>query len=195
MVPLEASEAYRNLCSAVSRAVVVFTGSHRIAALRTTGSRSRRCPASPPKPAQLNPRDTGRAGAMTSAGSDLDRQIEQLKRCEYIKEAEVKSLCAKAREILVEESNVQRVDAPVTVRAWHAPGPTRSHGRAAGPADQPWPTRCCRPVCPAAASRLRDRAVAWRPRSGRDPAALLAEPCPAPPARRSAATSTANSMT
>ena len=49
--------------------------------------------------------------------SDLDRQIEQLRRCEYIKEAEVKALCAKAREILVEESNVQRVDAPVTVRA------------------------------------------------------------------------------
>ena len=83
---------------------------------------------------------------MTSAGSDLDRQIEQLKRCEYIKEAEVKFLCAKAREILVEESNVQRVDAPVTVRAWHASGPTRAHGRAAGPAAQPWPTRCCRPV-------------------------------------------------
>lgn len=47
---------------------------------------------------------------------DLDRQIEQLKRCEIIKEAEVKALCAKAREILVEESNVQRVDSPVTVR-------------------------------------------------------------------------------
>ena len=47
--------------------------------------------------------------------SGLDRQIEQLRRCEYIKEAEVKALCAKAREILVEESNVQRVDAPVTV--------------------------------------------------------------------------------
>mmetsp|Transcript_49908 Transcript_49908/g.166794 ORF Transcript_49908/g.166794 Transcript_49908/m.166794 type:complete len:309 (-) Transcript_49908:356-1282(-) len=47
--------------------------------------------------------------------SDLDRQIEQLRRCEYIKEAEVKALCAKAREILVEESNVQRVDAPVTI--------------------------------------------------------------------------------
>lgn len=31
-------------------------------------------------------------------------------------EAEVKALCAKAREILVEESNVQRVDSPVTVR-------------------------------------------------------------------------------
>lgn len=48
--------------------------------------------------------------------SDLDRQIEQLKRCEIIREAEVKALCAKAREILVEESNVQRVDSPVTVR-------------------------------------------------------------------------------
>ena len=46
---------------------------------------------------------------------DLDRQIEQLKRCEIIKESEVKALCAKAREILVEESNVQRVDCPVTV--------------------------------------------------------------------------------
>lgn len=49
--------------------------------------------------------------------SDLDRQIEQLKKCEIIKEAEVKALCAKAREILVEESNVQRVDSPVTVRS------------------------------------------------------------------------------
>jgi serine/threonine-protein phosphatase 4 catalytic subunit len=48
--------------------------------------------------------------------SDLDRQIEQLKRCEYLKESEVKALCARAREILVDESNVQRVDAPVTVR-------------------------------------------------------------------------------
>ena len=47
--------------------------------------------------------------------SDLDRQIEQLRRCEVIKESEVKTLCAKAREILVEESNVQRVDSPVTV--------------------------------------------------------------------------------
>lgn len=50
-----------------------------------------------------------------SDNSDLDRQIEQLKKCEIIKEAEVKALCAKAREILVEESNVQRVDSPVTV--------------------------------------------------------------------------------
>lgn len=47
--------------------------------------------------------------------SDLDRQIEQLRNCQIIKESEVKALCAKAREILVAESNLQRVDAPVTV--------------------------------------------------------------------------------
>lgn len=47
--------------------------------------------------------------------SDLDKQIEQLKKCEPLKESEVKALCLKAMEILVEESNVQRVDAPVTV--------------------------------------------------------------------------------
>lgn len=47
--------------------------------------------------------------------SDLDRQIDKLRRCELITEKEVKQLCAKAREILVEESNVQRVDSPVTV--------------------------------------------------------------------------------
>jgi len=52
---------------------------------------------------------------MSLSVSDLDRQIEQLKRCELIKEAEVKALCAKAREILVEEGNVQRVDSPVTI--------------------------------------------------------------------------------
>lgn len=51
---------------------------------------------------------------MTSI-SDLDRQIATLKRCEIIKESEVKALCNKAREILVEEANVERVYAPVTV--------------------------------------------------------------------------------
>ena len=48
-------------------------------------------------------------------GSDIDRWIEQLKNCETLKEPEVKSLCEKALEILVEEGNVQRVDAPVTI--------------------------------------------------------------------------------
>lgn len=36
-------------------------------------------------------------------------------RCECISEQEVKSLCAKAREILLQEGNVQVVDSPVTV--------------------------------------------------------------------------------
>jgi serine/threonine-protein phosphatase 4 catalytic subunit len=39
-----------------------------------------------------------------------------LRSCQLIKESEVKDLCNKAKEILVEESNVQLVDAPVTVR-------------------------------------------------------------------------------
>ena len=49
--------------------------------------------------------------------SDLNRWIEQLKRCEPLAERDVKTLCEKALEILVEESNVQRVDAPVTICA------------------------------------------------------------------------------
>jgi serine/threonine-protein phosphatase 4 catalytic subunit len=49
------------------------------------------------------------------ASADLDEQIERLRRCEYLKEQEIKALCDRAREILSEESNVQRVDAPVTV--------------------------------------------------------------------------------
>jgi serine/threonine-protein phosphatase 4 catalytic subunit len=50
--------------------------------------------------------------------SNLDEQIERLKKCEYLKESEVKALCDRAREILIDESNVQRVDAPVTVRTY-----------------------------------------------------------------------------
>ena len=38
-----------------------------------------------------------------------------MKKCEYIKEAEVKALCTRAKEILIEESNVQSVESPVTV--------------------------------------------------------------------------------
>jgi hypothetical protein len=50
-----------------------------------------------------------------AGNSEMDRWIEQLKKCEPLKEHEVKVLCQKALEVLVEESNVQRVDAPVTV--------------------------------------------------------------------------------
>lgn len=47
--------------------------------------------------------------------NDLDRQIEILMKCEVLSEPEVKVLCAKAREILCQEGNVQYIDPPVTV--------------------------------------------------------------------------------
>ncbi|KAL6781519.1 hypothetical protein ACKKBG_A11495 [Auxenochlorella protothecoides x Auxenochlorella symbiontica] len=46
---------------------------------------------------------------------DLDAWIVQLKRCEPLKEAQVKLLCERAIEILVEEGNVQHIEAPVTI--------------------------------------------------------------------------------
>jgi serine/threonine-protein phosphatase 4 catalytic subunit len=50
-----------------------------------------------------------------SFNTTLDKNIELLKKCEIIKESEVKELCEKAKEILFEESNVQYIEAPVTV--------------------------------------------------------------------------------
>eukprot|EP01027_Heterolobosea_sp_BB2_P017443 GEZU01024700.1.p1 GENE.GEZU01024700.1~~GEZU01024700.1.p1 ORF type:complete len:199 (+),score=4.74 GEZU01024700.1:318-914(+) len=46
---------------------------------------------------------------------DVDKQIDRLKKCQLLTEQEVKALCAKAMEILVTESNVQRVHGPVTI--------------------------------------------------------------------------------
>jgi serine/threonine-protein phosphatase 4 catalytic subunit len=51
----------------------------------------------------------------TPSNHDLNQWIELLKKCEYIKEADVKALCNRAKEILQEESNVQHVQSPVTV--------------------------------------------------------------------------------
>ncbi|KAJ9138832.1 Serine/threonine-protein phosphatase [Pleurostoma richardsiae] len=47
--------------------------------------------------------------------SDLDRAIAQLRACRPIPEAEVRELCHKARELLIEEGNVVTVTAPVTI--------------------------------------------------------------------------------
>ncbi|KAJ5107026.1 serine/threonine-protein phosphatase [Penicillium angulare] len=47
--------------------------------------------------------------------SDLDRAIEQLRACRLIPESQVRELCYKARELLIEEGNVVSVDAPVTI--------------------------------------------------------------------------------
>jgi hypothetical protein len=43
------------------------------------------------------------------------RHIEQLRACRPIPEAQVREVCYKARELLIEEGNVVGVDAPVTV--------------------------------------------------------------------------------
>ncbi|GBF89573.1 hypothetical protein Rsub_02291 [Raphidocelis subcapitata] len=46
---------------------------------------------------------------------DLDGQIGQLLQCKPLAEEQVKALCAKAKEILMQEANVQPVRCPVTV--------------------------------------------------------------------------------
>jgi len=46
---------------------------------------------------------------------DIDKYLSRLSDCKPLSETEVKLLCNKAREILVEESNVQSVRCPVTV--------------------------------------------------------------------------------
>ncbi|KAI9651746.1 MAG: hypothetical protein M1831_000496 [Alyxoria varia] len=47
--------------------------------------------------------------------SDLDKAIEQLRACKPIPEPQVREICYKARELLIEEGNVVGVDAPVTI--------------------------------------------------------------------------------
>ena len=48
--------------------------------------------------------------------AELDKYIEQLKRCEYIQDDRaVKKLCEKAKELLVKEENVIYLNAPITV--------------------------------------------------------------------------------
>ncbi|KAI9694134.1 MAG: hypothetical protein M1822_003405 [Bathelium mastoideum] len=47
--------------------------------------------------------------------SELDKAIEQLRACRPIPEPQVRELCYKARELLIEEANVVGVDAPVTI--------------------------------------------------------------------------------
>ena len=49
--------------------------------------------------------------------AELDRNIEKLKRCEYINDINaVKRLCDKAKEILSKTENVVYLNAPITVR-------------------------------------------------------------------------------
>ncbi|TXT04025.1 uncharacterized protein COLE_07722 [Cutaneotrichosporon oleaginosum] len=50
-----------------------------------------------------------------SSNDEVDGWIAQLMQCKPLSETEVKKLCDKAREVLMEESNVQPVRCPVTV--------------------------------------------------------------------------------
>jgi serine/threonine-protein phosphatase 2A catalytic subunit len=55
------------------------------------------------------------ARRMSSPHGGLDDQIERLMQCKPLPEPEVRALCEKAKEILMEESNVQPVKSPVTI--------------------------------------------------------------------------------
>uniref|UniRef100_A0A7S3JV04 Serine/threonine-protein phosphatase n=1 Tax=Aureoumbra lagunensis TaxID=44058 RepID=A0A7S3JV04_9STRA len=46
---------------------------------------------------------------------EIDQAIEKLRHCEVLAEEDVRILCENAKEILVDEGNVQRVTAPVTI--------------------------------------------------------------------------------
>ncbi|XP_043828207.1 serine/threonine-protein phosphatase 2A catalytic subunit beta isoform-like [Dromiciops gliroides] len=46
---------------------------------------------------------------------ELDKWMKQLNECKYLNENQVQTLCEKAKEILVKESNVHEVSCPVTV--------------------------------------------------------------------------------
>ncbi|KAL6068637.1 Protein phosphatase 2A catalytic subunit B [Balamuthia mandrillaris] len=50
-----------------------------------------------------------------AANINLDKCIEQLYRCELLPETTIKQLCDKLKEILIYESNVLNISAPVTV--------------------------------------------------------------------------------
>ncbi|CAD8120429.1 unnamed protein product [Paramecium sonneborni] len=51
----------------------------------------------------------------TIDANNLDHQIQHLYQCKPLPEQEVKMICEKAKEILIEESNVQPVRAPVII--------------------------------------------------------------------------------
>ena len=67
----------------------------------------------PPRPSPSSPLTD--STTMPPSLSLSPAHTHPCRRCEYLKEHEVKALCQKAREILVDESNVQKVDAPMTI--------------------------------------------------------------------------------
>jgi len=50
-----------------------------------------------------------------NCNKDVDKMIEELKKCQIISENDVRHLCEKAKEILLDEENVHHVPLPATV--------------------------------------------------------------------------------
>jgi serine/threonine-protein phosphatase 6 catalytic subunit len=50
-----------------------------------------------------------------SGESDIDAWVETVKNGQILHERELRILCEKVKELLIEESNVQPVKAPVTI--------------------------------------------------------------------------------
>lgn len=50
-----------------------------------------------------------------AGSSDLDAWISRLRECKLLTEAQVRTLCLRAIDVLVEESNVQKIFPPVTI--------------------------------------------------------------------------------
>jgi serine/threonine-protein phosphatase 4 catalytic subunit len=46
---------------------------------------------------------------------DLDKLLEEVKECRTIAEQDVQEMCLLAQELLIEESNIQKIDAPVVI--------------------------------------------------------------------------------
>jgi len=76
--------------------------------LHLTTKRDRRC-------TSLLPRIPLGSLGMTFDTYDADKWIEQLRNCQHLPEPDMKMLCDRVRNILLEESNIQPVSSPVTI--------------------------------------------------------------------------------
>jgi hypothetical protein len=52
---------------------------------------------------------------MDTSGMDVDKWMEHVKTCKFLEEPDLKMLCEKVKELLLEESNVQPVASPITL--------------------------------------------------------------------------------
>lgn len=49
------------------------------------------------------------------SGYNIEKWLEHIKKCKFLEEPDLKMLCEKVKELLLEESNVQPVAAPITL--------------------------------------------------------------------------------